>query len=125
MERAILGRLGELWVACCLEDRGYRVVGRNVRQGREEIDIVLRGPRELLLVEVKTRQSERVASPETAVVWRKRQAFARAVRRLREAGRPLERTLAVRFVTASVVLAQPRALPKIRYSPLLPGPEEG
>ncbi len=55
--RQDLGREGEQRAARYLEERGYRIVARNVRADRVELDLVARqGPR-LVFVEVKTRRS--------------------------------------------------------------------
>ena len=57
--RQDLGREGEQRAARYLESQGYRIVARNVRADRVEIDLVARRGRVLAFVEVKTR---RVAS---------------------------------------------------------------
>jgi putative endonuclease len=53
---ATLGRLGEDVAALLLASRGYAVVGRNVRFGRREIDLVVERGRLLVAVEVKWRR---------------------------------------------------------------------
>ena len=54
--RQDLGREGEQRAARYLESRGYRIVARNVRADRVEIDLVARRGRVLAFVEVKTRR---------------------------------------------------------------------
>lgn len=52
-----LGRRGEQRAAWFYRLRGYRIVARNLRLGRGEIDLIVRRGRTLAFVEVKTRQS--------------------------------------------------------------------
>ncbi len=54
---AELGALGERRAAWHFRLRGYRIVGRNVRLRRGEIDLIVRRGTTLVFVEVKTRQS--------------------------------------------------------------------
>ena len=57
MERMELGRIGESLAAVYLEQRGWRIVERNVRFREGEIDIVAARAGVLAFVEVKTRRS--------------------------------------------------------------------
>lgn len=57
LSTAQLGRFGEWRAAWFYRLRGYRIVQRNVRFRRGEIDLVVRRGRTLVVVEVKTRQS--------------------------------------------------------------------
>ncbi len=50
-----MARLGESLAALFLEERGGKIVARNVRSGRGEIDLIVRFPDGLVAVEVKTR----------------------------------------------------------------------
>ncbi|MBN2247438.1 MAG: YraN family protein [Coriobacteriia bacterium] len=62
-----IGRRGEEAAAAYLERQGMRVVDRNWRNGRGEIDIVaLDGP-DLVICEVKTRASTSAGQPEESV----------------------------------------------------------
>ncbi len=54
---AELGLRGEQRAVWFYRLRGYSIVGRNVRMGNGEIDLVVRRGRALVFVEVKTRQS--------------------------------------------------------------------
>ena len=58
------GEIGEDLAALLLASRGYRIVARNVRFGRREIDLVAERGRLLVAVEVKWRSGD--ASPEEA-----------------------------------------------------------
>ena len=72
-----LGAAGEACAARFLEERGYRVVERNVRVGGVELDLVATRGRLVLFVEVKTRRSRAAGAPEEAVDFRKRERLAR------------------------------------------------
>ncbi len=54
--RPTLGRLGEDAAARYLVARGYRIVARNVRADRVELDLIARRGPLLVFVEVKTRR---------------------------------------------------------------------
>lgn len=105
------GDRGEAIAAAYLEERGYRVLDRNYRYERAELDLVCFEPAErdedggeLVVVEVKTRSGLGFGRPEEAVTEEKRRHIARATqaylyeRRLE--GAPL------RFDVVSVVLRQ-------------------
>jgi putative endonuclease len=55
--RQILGREGERRAASFLEARGYRIIARNVRADRVEIDLIARRGATLVFVEVKSRRA--------------------------------------------------------------------
>jgi putative endonuclease len=74
---ARLGKLGEWWALWLYRLRGYRVVGRNVRVGGGEIDLVVRRGSTLVVAEVKTRQSRAAGDGYEAVGWRKQQQLVR------------------------------------------------
>lgn len=67
-----LGVEGEARAAAHLAARGYRILARNARAGRVELDLVARRGRVLAFVEVKTRGSRAAGTPEEAVDSRKR-----------------------------------------------------
>jgi putative endonuclease len=62
-----LGERGEKAAAKFLRQRGYRVLLRNFRSGKAEIDIVCRHKDWLVFVEVKTRKSEEFGAPSEVV----------------------------------------------------------
>jgi len=66
-EHLTLGAEGEARAAAYLRRRGYRIVGRNVRAGGVEIDLIARRGALVAFVEVKTRRSLAQGPPELAV----------------------------------------------------------
>lgn len=70
--RAALGRGGEDAACAFLEGLGYRIVGRNVRCGRGEIDAIARDGDTVVFVEVKARRGRTHGSAVSAVNARKR-----------------------------------------------------
>jgi putative endonuclease len=77
--RQRIGRWGETVASYFLEQRGYRVLARNVRTGCGEIDLIARHESEMLVfVEVKTRTNENFGLPEEAVDARKLEHVFRA-----------------------------------------------
>ena len=71
MNPGALGRLGEELATRHLRRRGWRILGRNVREGRKEIDIIARRGDVLAFVEVKTRRSHGFGHPLEAISRRK------------------------------------------------------
>ena len=95
-----LGRAGEDAVVRWYQARGYRVVARNWRHGRGELDLVVTDGRVLVVCEVKTRTSVAYGSGLEAVTADKQ----RQVRTLGSAFlRARQWRGAVRFDVASVV----------------------
>jgi putative endonuclease len=84
--RRALGAAGEARAARWYESRGYRVVARNRHCREGELDLVVERRGVLVVVEVKTRRSDRFGTPAEAVTPTKQ-------RRLRE--------LALRYVAAT------------------------
>lgn len=71
-DRQRLGVFGETAAVGYLTRNGYRIVTRNYRSGRNEIDIIAENDSYLVFVEVKTRMSDgpdasRYGRPATAV----------------------------------------------------------
>lgn len=61
------GQAGEDIAAAFLAKKGYRILTRNYRFGRVEIDAICSYKEEIIFVEVKTRTSDMMAYPEQAV----------------------------------------------------------
>ena len=84
-EKQILGKLGEDIAADFLEKNGYRIVRRNQRFGKNELDIVAEDDDYLVFVEVKTRtclhpESGEYGIPSRAVDESKRKNTVKAAR---------------------------------------------
>jgi putative endonuclease len=75
--RLRFARTGEDAAARYLAGRGWRILGRNVRVGRGELDLVVRRGAVLAFVEVKARRSGACGTPEDAVTRHKRRQVAR------------------------------------------------
>lgn len=69
--RKQIGQKGEEIACRYLSQIGYKIVGKNVRISRGEIDIICQHKKELIVVEVKTRTNERYGIPEEAITNRK------------------------------------------------------
>ncbi len=81
-EHLKLGADGEAVASAYLTALGYDVRERNVRFGRQEIDIVAFDPfeRMIVFVEVKTRSHASQQYPiELSVDWRKRRSLKKAI----------------------------------------------
>ena len=75
--RQQFGRAAEAAAAQQLTRDGWTVLGRNVRVGRGELDLIVRRGDVLAFVEVKARRSTAFGAPEDAVDARKRRRVAR------------------------------------------------
>jgi putative endonuclease len=75
-----VGRRFEEAAAAWLEGRGWRILARNVRFQRREIDLIARRGAVVAFVEVKGRRSERCGQPVEAVTWRKRREIEAVAR---------------------------------------------
>ncbi len=73
-----LGRQGETTAASHLIKKGYRVISRNYRYRRNEIDIIARDRKTLCFIEVKTRSSKDKGHPLEAVTPAKQKEIIRA-----------------------------------------------
>jgi putative endonuclease len=73
-----LGRKGEEEAARFLEARGWKILGRNVRLGRREVDVIASRGQVLAFVEVKSRSGEGYGDPLEAITEKKRREIARA-----------------------------------------------
>ena len=87
MTAAEVGQRGEDAAVAFLEAKGHRVMERNFRFGREEVDVVTFEPNErddggmIVFVEVKARSGRGFGRPEAAVD----EAKQRAIKRVAEA----------------------------------------
>jgi putative endonuclease len=62
-----LGRAGEAAAAAVLEQKGFRILQRNILLPGGELDLVARQNRTLVFVEIKTRQDRQYGEPVEAV----------------------------------------------------------
>ena len=81
--RQLIGRIGEDAVTAKYAALGFSVVDRNVRIGRNEIDLILQSESHLLFVEVKTRHAiphapSRYGRPAAAIDKSKRERMRKA-----------------------------------------------
>ena len=81
------GRAGEAIAAQYLRLKGYRIIERNCRAGRGEIDIIALDGNCLVFVEVKTRRGDRFGGAAQAVDRRKILSMRRTAARVLSSGR--------------------------------------
>lgn len=105
------GRLGEGQAEHFLKKEGCRILARNVRVGRDELDLVVQQGPTLVFVEVKTRANERFGRPSAAVDRAKRRRISRAAVRFLKQQRL--RPQFIRFDVVEVV-GDP---PEVRHLP--------
>ena len=73
-----LGIQGEEIASGYLAGKGYKIVERNWRFGKDEIDIIAENEQFLVIVEVKTRSTNYYGNPEEAVWDQKQRSLIRA-----------------------------------------------
>lgn len=79
-ESAALGRRGEREAEKLLKKKGYQVLARNFRSGRDEIDLICLQGKAVIFVEVRTRASGALVSGYDSINRRKREALKRVCR---------------------------------------------
>lgn len=99
-----LGMRGEDKAARYLGKQGYRILDRNVKLGRYEIDIIGQEGDTVAFVEVKTRGDDDGISPETNVNYEKQRRIISAAR-VYMSQRPDDKVY-YRFDIVSVILPQ-------------------
>jgi putative endonuclease len=98
-----IGRRAEDVVAEYLFVHGFRIIGRNVRAGRWEVDLVARRGPLVVLVEVRTRGASAFERPLASITREKQRRMLLAADRLwRDQLRGLEGVLRVRLDVAAV-----------------------
>ena len=101
--RQILGARGEKAAAKHLRRHGYKILLRNFRSGKAEVDIVARHKDWLVFVEVKTRETEQFGAPSEAVDRDKQRNLSKAaLDYLRLLGNP---RIHFRFDIVEVIIA--------------------
>ena len=74
-----LGSWGEDQATAYLQQHGYRIIERDWKSGRRDIDIIATNGQEVVFVEVKTRRNRLYGEPEEAVDYRKLQSLRQAI----------------------------------------------
>ena len=96
-----IGQQGEDFAAGFLENKGYKILHRNWRYSRAELDIVAMDDKTLVFVEVKTRTDTTFDRPENAVDGKKQRLMtSAAIAYMEEIGHET----AIRFDIVSVIL---------------------
>lgn len=102
--RKPFARWGEDLAARALRRAGYRILGRNIRMGRVEIDIIAREKDTVAFVEVKSRRTGEPVPPEDNVGRLKRRHI-RAAARMYLSREQTENTY-YRFDVVSVIMPE-------------------
>lgn len=76
----VRGRRGEQWAVRHLKKQGFKILERNWRHGRYEIDVVARDHNCTVFVEVRGRQNDSYQSGYDSVNRQKRYAIMQAVK---------------------------------------------
>jgi putative endonuclease len=76
--RQAFGKLGERIAERWLRRQGWSVVERRFRNGRRDIDLVVRRESTVAFVEVKARKGDDFGGPVEAVHWRKQRELKRS-----------------------------------------------
>ena len=108
------GRRGEDLAHRFLRREGFVIVARNYRlsSGEAEADLIAREGEDLVIVEVKTRESTEYGPPERAVNPEKQRHLIRVAREYaRKTDTPWE---LVRFDVVSIVMGEPPAITLLR-----------
>ena len=103
MNHIELGQKGEDIAANHLVSRGYEILDRNYRFKKNEIDIVCEKENQLVIVEVKTRQTAVIGEPYLAVTRAKQRQIIKVTNKYVEENNI---ALDVRMDVVSIVLNQ-------------------
>ena len=106
--KARLGAAGEHAAEQLLSKKGYRIVARNHRCRRGEVDLVAEKGELLVFVEVRTRATAAFGGPEETVSWSKQRRVVTAARDFLARWRGPER--GARFDVVAVVDGRPPRL---------------
>lgn len=100
MTKDELGNLGEEYSVIYLQKKGYEVVERNYRFQKNEIDIIAKFGNNLIIVEVKTRQTAEIGEPWRAVTKSKQKQIIKVANQYVQAKQV---DLDVRFDIVSII----------------------
>jgi putative endonuclease len=109
--RSELGRRAEDLAAAHLERNGFTLLGRNVRHGRLELDLIARRGTLVVFCEVRSRSDDRFISPAHTITPAKQERLRSAARGWLRA--EALRGVAVRFDVACIVFDG--ASPRLEY----------
>jgi putative endonuclease len=107
-----LGRRGEDYAARYLRKQKMKILDRNVEVPGGEIDILAQDGDELVFVEVRSRASESVLSPEGSIRRKKQEAMVRAARHIMQTRRI--KTLRARIDAIAIVWPVGGGEPELR-----------
>lgn len=82
LDRWIKGRAAESRACRYLKKRGLRILARNHREGRGELDIIARDKNELCIVEVRSRGKNSTFIPEESMTASKIRSLSRTTAKL-------------------------------------------
>ncbi|HYY64644.1 MAG TPA: YraN family protein [Gaiellaceae bacterium] len=108
------GRAAERRVAWHYRLRGYRILARNVRAGRVELDLIVRRGRRLVFVEVKAKDGPGYGDPLEAVDEWKQARLRRGIEAWL-AAHPADAELDVEFEIAAVRPGEIERVPDLLY----------
>ena len=108
-----LGLLGERIAEHWLVSKGWSTLGRRVRSGHRDLDLVMEREGVVAFVEVKARSGERFGDPVEAVHWKKRRELVRSALVWMDRNHRPEHTY--RFDVVGVLVSDGRA--RIRHVP--------
>lgn len=97
----LLGKAGEDAAVSLLKRKGMRILERNWRAGKLEIDIIAQDSDMIVFVEVKTRKSSKISSPLDAVNYHKRQNLIKAAKQWLSTNQAWD--LAARFDVVAII----------------------
>ncbi len=115
MDRVERGRAGEDEAVGYLKARGWSILGRNVRAGRGEVDVVAMRGAVLAFIEVKCRRDLEFGHPLEAITVFKQREIARVARRWLE-GRSLPPGTILRFDAVAVQWPE-GGVPRVTHVP--------
>lgn len=101
MNTKIVGNYGEDYAVNYITEQGMRVLARNFRFGREEIDIIAEDKGAIVFIEVKARNGVWYGLPAEAVTKAKQMSIIRAALYYLKINKLIDRK--VRFDVASIL----------------------
>lgn len=105
------GKQAENWAVAFLEEKGYKILLRNYRYQKAEIDIIAEFENQIIIVEVKARETDAFAEPQDAVNRKKIQMLTLGANHFLEEN---DIDLEVRFDIISIV-SDRNSAPKIQH----------